>query len=266
MPKILVWILNNKKLILISIILLFLLPIGIVIYLHGVLSDSFFSYIGITSDSLVTYIFGFLGFIASITLSAIAIINSEAAVKIVKEGNDISDRILSIEERQDKIERVPYTYLKKVCFSGVVSYPDMPTLVSNFVDCTDPSYKNISCLCFNISILNVSKICSYIHFLEFNIREKSTKIYLGTRSLSFMEPILLSPSETYNFIVLFPNPLFRMDVTLECFITLDSTNHIKEVYRQFLFFKIPADEGVGIKTFLDSHHVTPMEDYEQNKA
>lgn len=133
MSEILDWINKHKLytlLIIVSIFLIFFLPIHILIYMNSVLTSSFFDEIGLSTDSLITYIAGFEAFVGTFFLGIIALRQNEKA-------NDLNKRMLENEEKRDIYDRTPRIKVT----AGEISHVSLGTLED--MDIPYYSYANI---------------------------------------------------------------------------------------------------------------------------
>jgi hypothetical protein len=254
-------------LILVGILLALIIPPFVVHWMFKTPAhNSFFEQTWGPGD-LMTYIAGFEAFFASVAIGLFALKNSEKAVEVTRSGNSISKRLLTLEERQEKIERIPYVYLKEIICNSVVTYADMPAQLSiYFADFSDKSCLKEEYFYIKLSIVNVSKICSYIHFIEFSIQNALSEVYLCSHLLSHLGNILLAPNEFYNFNVFVSKALLESNEKIKCFVSVDATNHFEEIYRQFLFFNISIVDSTEIKVSLEKHRLTPWEAYDNGET
>lgn len=108
------------------VILSFLLPIITVIYLNYVIS-SFFESIGISADSLITYVAGFEAFIGTVFLGVVAARQNDKA-------NELNERLLDKEEKRDAFDRQPCLMISGGTFKAVSTRTEKYTLAFDFIN------------------------------------------------------------------------------------------------------------------------------------
>lgn len=264
MKKYVEWILAHKMKSGLIILGLFLFPLLAIHFLYKWQTPNPLLQSCWSSGDLIMYISSFIAFGGSLIVSMLAIMNAEDANRFAQNANKLNIRLLALEERQEKIERVPYIYLKNAFCCGVHTYANLPAQLTEFFELPITHQIEGEYLCIRLTLVNVSKICSYIHFIDYSLQEGASEIYLKKDGLSNMKTILLLPNETYTFDVFLNTALFDTCKDATCFISVDAINHFKEIYRQYLYFKISSRDKIVFNISLDKHYMMPWENYDQD--
>ena len=213
MSKIFEWISKRKKLSVIIILLVFLLPICSIIYLNIVMSPSFFANIGIAADSIITYVAGFEAFIGTVYLGFVAAHQSEKA-------NDLNNRMLDNAETQQRFERQPSIMITEVK-SGVISNDEINLI---------------------FSIINVSSAYTQFTTDQICIADVSTPLLNAKptkEGVTQHTPIIsLKPYEELPLYLKFKSNDVNLANENLCKLFLKMQNSIGEIYLEIVSFKL----------------------------
>ena len=212
MKKIVDWINDHKKLCILIVILFFIVPIITIIYLHYVI-PSFFKSIGISADTLITYIAGFEAFIGTVYLGFVAARQSEKA-------NDLNDRMIANAEVQHRFERQPSIMLTKITCE--VLKPKENIMHFSIINASN-AYTQ----------LTTEKICfGDITTLLKNSDPKKEGVtqYAPILSLKPLEVIIIS----YKY----QSDSLELDIDYPCTLHLRMQNSIGEVFLESISFKL----------------------------
>lgn len=212
MKKIVDWINNHKKLSLLIAILAFFFPILAIIYLNYVI-PSLFKNIGISADSLITYVAGFEAFVGTVYLGFVAALQSDKA-------NDLNDKMINNAEAQQRFERQPSIMVTEI--TSEVLNPDENKIIFNIINASNA-----------FTQLTTEQIC---------FGEKAnplTKADPTKYGVTQHTPIIsLKPLEDIHLSYKYKSDSLELNIDYPCKLYLKMQNSIGEVFLETVSFNL----------------------------
>ena len=261
MKEIIVWIVKHKVYTVLVVLLIFILPILSIIYVSSVMSSSFFSDIGISSDSLLTYVAGFEAFVGTVILGAIAVFQNDRSI-------DINNRLTSIEEASSLFQRYPNlkvdslsiakTNLEKLSESEIIIFWKQAfhdELESN-PELEEDQLYHFSFLLKNVSDFNVT-IC--VERLELqNLSDKKPSIAYDTEAVGVKSKFnVIAPTQSLILSFMMLNSDFDSITICNANMSIVVENNINEKFKCFLEFLLIINQCDNIFRVI-SERTTPL--------
>jgi hypothetical protein len=241
LSKIVGWIKKHKKLTVLSVGFIFIFPIVIIIYLNLVLSPSFFSSIGISTDSLISYIAGFEAFIGTVFLGVVAVRQNDKAISL-------NERMMQIEEKRDLLERQPSVMISNwlvdyVCNKDIESEEYDARIYKGIFDAmnADDDKSKYRFLQVTLNLINSSRTNIEFSIIGLYVVCKGSELHLkySNYSLNAKQDFFhLCPNAMTSVTFLIEDEVNLKAMLKKCRLDLNLSNAIGETYIQQLEFSM----------------------------